>query len=180
MFFYGNFFFFLGILDLLSFLWRKLLINFSSVSFQTMSLKRTIRYSIFFYRLLLVVAFLNLNLAYKNITRSHMDTGLKLGAHGCLLNTSCTLNLHTVTTGNCHQFYYKTSITEVLQFNNFYGEMAGITYMKIDLNYTKYISNKSISQNLQSIRNKENSIKYYRISIAMSLLFLYENSTTEG
>ena len=43
---------------------------------------------------------------------------------------------------------------------SFYGEMAEITFMKIDQNYSKYIFNKSISQNLQPIRNNESNIKY--------------------
>ena len=86
--------------------------------------------------------------------------------HGRLLNVSCALNLRPVTTGNCHHFCYKTSSTEVLKFNNFghnlsfYGEMAAITHMKIDQNYSKYIFNNSISQNLQLIRNNENNIRY--------------------
>ena len=103
-----------------------------------------------------------------------MDTGLKLDVyemlrrrHGCLLSISCMLNLCPVTTENCHHFYYKTSSIEVLEFNNFghnlsiYGEMAATTYMKIDQNYNKYIFNKSISQNLQPLRNNENIVKHY-------------------
>ena len=55
-----------------------------------------------------------------------MGAALKLGVHKtfrrrhrCLLNVPCTLNLHPVTMGNCHHFYYKTSSTEVLEFKNF-------------------------------------------------------------
>ena len=100
--------------------------------------------------------------------------------HGRLLSASCVLDLCPVTTGNCHHFYNKTSSTEVLQFNNFgynlsfYGEIAAITYMKIEQNYSKYIFNESISRNLQPIRNNESNIKYYWIIFTMSLLFLYK------
>ena len=52
--------------------------------------------------------------------------------------------------------------------------MTARTHVKIDLNYSKYIFNKSISQNLQSIRKYENNIKYYWIIFIMSLLFLYK------
>ena len=85
-----------------------------------------------------------------------------------------------VTTGNCHHFCNKTSSTEILYFNNFgynlslYGEMAAITFMKIEQNYSKYIFNESISQNLQPIRNNESKIKYYWIIFTLSLLFLYK------
>ena len=44
----------------------------------------------------------------------------------------------------------------------------------IGQNYNKYIFNKSISQNLQLIRNNENNIKYYWIIFTISLLFLYK------
>ena len=116
-----------------------------------------------------------------------MDAGLRLGLHetfrrrhGRLLSASYALDLCPVTTGNCHHFYNKTSSTEVLQFNNFgynlsfYGEIAAITYMKIEQNYSKYIFNESISRNLQPIRNNESNIKYYWIIFTMSLLFLYK------
>ena len=138
-----------------------------------MPLKCTIRYSIFLIPFIISVSFLNLNLAYKNIDRRPMDPGLKLGVHeafrkrhGRLFNALCTLKIYSVTTGNCHHFCYKTSSTEILEFNNFghnlsfYGEMAEITFMKIDQNYSKYIFDKSISQNLQPIRNNESNIKY--------------------
>ena len=46
-----------------------------------MSLKRTIRYSIFLISFITSVSFLSLNLAYKNIDRSPVDAGLKLGLH---------------------------------------------------------------------------------------------------
>ena len=111
-----------------------------------------------------------------------MDAGLKLSVHvtfrrrhGRLLNVSYMLNLHPVTTRTCHNFYYKNSSIEVLEFNNFehnlsiYVKMAAITYMKIDQNYRKYIFNKIGSPNLQPIRNNENNIKYYWIIFTMSL-----------
>ena len=152
-----------------------------------MSLKRTLRYSIFLISFVTSVSFLNLNLAYKNIDKNPMDTGLKLDVyetfrrrHGRLLKASCTLNFRPVTTENCHHFYYKTSWIEALEFNNFghnlsiYGEMAATTYMKTDQNYNKYIFNKSINQNLQPIRNNENNIKYHWIIFTMSLLLLYK------
>ena len=131
--FYGDF------LHLLPFLQQKLFITFSSIGFQTMSLKRTIRYSIFLISFITIVSFLNLNLALNSIDRNPVDVGLRLGLHetfrrrhGCLLSASCALDFSPVTTGNCHHFYNKTS-TEVLHFNNFgynlnlYGEMAAIT-----------------------------------------------------
>ena len=133
------------------------------------------------------VGFLNLNLAFNSIDRNPVDAGLRLGLCETfrrrperLLSASCALDLCPVTTGNCHHFYNKTSSTEVLQFNNFgynlsfYGEMAAITYMKIEQNYSKYIFNESISRNLQPIRNNESNIKYYWIIFTMSLLFLYK------
>ena len=52
--------------------------------------------------------------------------------------------------------------------------MAAITFMKIEQNYSKYIFNESISQNLQPIRNNESKIKYYWIIFTLSLLFLYK------
>ena len=177
--FYGN------VLHLLPFLQQKLFITFSSIGFQTMSLKRTIRCSIFLISFITSVSFLNLNLAFNSIDRSPVDAGLRLGLHetfrrrhGRLLSASYALDLCPVTTGNCHHFYNKTSSTEVLQFNNFgynlsfYGEIAAITYMKIEQNYSKYIFNESISQNLQPIGNNESNIKYYWIIFTMSLLFL--------
>ena len=113
--FYGNF------LHLLPFLQQKLFITFSSIGFQTMSLKRTIRYSIFLISFITSVSFLNLNLAFNSIDRSPVDAGLGLGLHktfrrrdGSILNVSCTLDLCPVTTGNCHHFYGKTSSTEIL------------------------------------------------------------------
>ena len=175
--FYGNF------LHLLSFLQQKLIITFSSIGFQAMSVKCTIRYSIF----LISVSFLNLNLAFNGIDRSPVDAGLGLvlhetfrRRHGRLLSASCALDLCSVTTGNCHHFYNKTSSTEVLHFNNFgynlslYGEMAAKTYMKIKQNYSKDIFSESITPNLQPIRNNESNIKYYWIIFTMSLLFLYK------
>ena len=116
-----------------------------------------------------------------------MDAGLRLGlhetfraCHGRLLNASCALDFCPATTGNCHHFYNKTSSTEVLEFNNFghslrfYGEMAAITYMKSEQNYSKYIFNENISQNLQPIRNNKCNIKYYWLIFTISLLFLYK------
>ena len=173
--FYGNF------LHLLSFLQQKL-ITFSPIGFQTMSLKCTIRYSIFLISFIASVSFLNLNLAVNSIHRSPVDAGLRLNLyetfrrhHGRLLSASCALDLCPVTTGNCHHFYNKTSSTEVLYFNNFgynlglYGKMAAITYIKIEQNYSKYVFNESISQNLQPIRDNER-----RKIFTMSLLFLYK------
>ena len=93
------------------------------------------------------------------------------------------LDLCSVTTGNCHHLYNKTSSTEVLVFNNFghnlsfYGEMAAITYMKLQ-NYIKYIFNESISQNLQPIRNNENNMKYYWSLYYLSLYYIYTNKST--
>ena len=90
-----------------------------------------------------------------------MDAGLRLGLHemfrrryGCPVSTSCALNLCPVTTGNCPQFYSKTSSTNL----SLYGKMAAITNMKIEQNYSKDIFNESISQNLQPIRNNERNI----------------------
>ena len=125
-----------------------------------MSLKRTIRYSIFLISFITIVSFLNLNLAFNSIDRNPVDVGLSLGLHetfrrrhGCLFSASCALDFSPVTTGNCHHFYNKTYSTEVLHFNNFgynlslYGEMAAITWIKIEQNYSKYIFNESTSQN---------------------------------
>ena len=72
---YGNF------LHLLPFLQQKFFINFSSIGFQTMSLKRTIRYSIFLISFITSVSFLNLNLAFNSIDRNPVDAGLRLGLH---------------------------------------------------------------------------------------------------
>ena len=154
-----------------------------------MSVKCTIRYSIF----LISVSFLNLNLAFNGIDRSPVDAGLGLvlhetfrRRHGRLLSASCALDLCSVTTGNCHHFYNKTSSTEVLHFNNFgynlslYGEMAAKTYMKIKQNYSKDIFSESITPNLQPIRNNESNIKYYWIIFTMYLFFCTNNSTTEN
>ena len=77
-------------------------------------------------------------------------------------------------------FYYKTSLIEVLQFNNFghnlsiFGKIASTTFMKIDQSYNKYILSTRISQCLQPIKKNENNIKYYCIIFTMSLLFLYK------
>ena len=168
--FYGNF------LHLLPFLQQKLFITFSSIGFQTMSLKRTIRYSIFLISFITSVSFLNLNLAFNSIDRNPVDAGLRLGLHetfrrryGRPVSASCALNLCPVTTGNCPQFYSKTSSTNL----SLYGKMAAITNMKIEQNYSKDIFNESISQNLQPIRNNERNIKYHWIIFTMSLLFLY-------
>ena len=105
-----------------------------------------------------------------------MDAGLRLGLHemfrrcyGHPVSASCMLNLCPVTTGNCHQFYSKTSSTNL----SLYGKMAAIMNMKIEQNYSKDIFNESISQNLQPIRNNERNIKYHWIIFTMSLLFLY-------
>ena len=70
--FYGNF------LHLLSFLQQKLFNTFSWIGFQTMSLKRTLRYSIFLISFITSVSFLNLNLVFNSIDRSSVDTGLRL------------------------------------------------------------------------------------------------------
>ena len=185
--FYGNILLFPKVLHLPSFLQLKLFINFLSIGFQTMSLKRTMGYSILLISFITSISFSNLSLAYKNIDESPVDTGLKWGVyetfrrcHGCLFNASCTLHLHPVTTENCHHFYYKNFTIAVLELNNFghnlsiYGEMAATVYMKIDQNYNKYIFNQSISQNLQPIRNNENDVKYYWIIFTVSLLFLYK------
>ena len=53
--------------------------------------------------------------------------------------------------------------------------MTAITCMKIELNYSKYIFNESIS--LQPIRNNESNIKYYWIIFTLSLFFYANNST---
>ena len=167
--FYGNF------LHLLPFLQQKLFITFSSIGFQTMSLKRTIRYSIFLISFITSVSFLNLNLAFNSIDRNPVDAGLRLGLHemfrrryGRPVSTSCALNLCPVTTGNCPQFYSKTSSTNL----SLYGKMAAITNMKIEQNYSKDIFNESISQNLQPIRNNERNIKYHWIIFTMSIIFI--------
>ena len=106
-----------------------------------------------------------------------------------LLNASCALNLYPVTLENCHHFYYKTSLTKVLRFNNFgynlrfHSEITAITYIKIDQNYSKYIFNKSIIYNLQPSKKNENNFKYYWIilSLLLCLYYFYTNNfTTEG
>ena len=90
-----------------------------------------------------------------------MDAGLGLGLHETfrrrggrderLCSASCALDLCPVTTGNFHRFYDKISSTEVLHLTKFgynlslYDEMTAITYMKTELNYSKYIFNGSIS-----------------------------------
>ena len=152
--FNGNF------LHLLSFLQQKFFITFSSIGFQTMSLKHTLRYSIFLISFITSASFLNLNLAFNSIDRSPVDAGLRLGLHetfrrrhGRLLSASYALDLCPVTTGNCHHFYNKTSSTNL----SLYGKMAAITNMKIEQNYSKDIFNESISQNLQPIRNNESN-----------------------
>ena len=68
-------------LHLLSFLQEKLFITFSSIGFQTMSLKHTLRYSIFLISFITSASFLNLNLAFNSIDRSPVDAGLRLGLH---------------------------------------------------------------------------------------------------
>ena len=152
--FYGNF------LNLLSFLQQKLYVTFSSIGFQAMSLKRTIRHSIFLISFITSVSFLNLKLAFDSIDRSPVDAGLRLGLHetfrrrhGRPLSASCALNLCSVTSINCHHFYNKTFSTNL----SLYGKMAAITNMKIEQNYSKDIFNESISQNLQPIRNNESN-----------------------
>ena len=129
--FYGNF------LHLLPFLQQKLFITFSSIGFQTMPLKRTIRYSIFLISFITSVSFLNLNLAFNSIDRNPVDAGLRLGLHetfrrryGRPVSASCASNLCLVTTGNCLQFYSKTSSTNL----SLYGKMAAKTNMKIEQN----------------------------------------------
>ena len=142
--FYGNF------LHLLPILQQKLFITFSSVGFQTMSLKRTIRCSIFLISFITSISFLNLNLPFNNIDRNPVDAGLRFGLneafrrrHGRPLSASCAFNLCPVTTENCHHFYNKTSST----YPNLYGKMAATTNMKIEQNYSKDIFSESISQN---------------------------------
>ena len=185
--FYSNYLLFLNVLHLLPFLQQKLIITFSSIGFQTMSLKRTIRYNIFLISFITSVSFLNLNLGFNSIDKSPMDTGLRLSVHetfwrhhGRLLNASCTLNLHplTTTTGNCYRFYKKKFSTEVLEFNNFghnlnfYGEMVAIKYKTIEQNYSKYIFNENIGQNLQPIRDNGNKIKYHWITLLCLYYFI--------
>ena len=65
-----------------------------------MSLKRTIRYSIFLISFITSISFLNLNLAFNGIGRSPVDAGLRLELHetfrrrhGRLLSASCALDL---------------------------------------------------------------------------------------
>ena len=72
--FYSNYLLFLNVLHLLPFLQQKLIITFSSIGFQTMLLKRTIRYNIFLISFIISVSFLNLKLAFNSIDRSPMDT----------------------------------------------------------------------------------------------------------
>ena len=85
-----------------------------------------------------------------------------------------------MTMENCHHFCYKTSLTAVLEFNNFehnlsfYGKMAAIMFMQIYQNCSTYIFNKSISQNLQLLRNNGNNIRYCWIIFTMSPSFLYK------
>ena len=161
-----------------------------------MSLKHTFRYSIFVISFITSISFLNFYLAFNSIDRSPVDAGLGLGLHETfrrrdgrderLCSASCALDLCPVTTGNFHHFYDKISSTEVLHFNKFgynlslYDEMAAITYMKIELNYSKCIFNGNISHNLQPIRNNESNIKYYWIIFTMYLFFYTNNSTTEN
>ena len=92
--FNGNF------LHLLSFLQQKFFITFSSIGFQTMSLKHTLRYSIFLISCITSASLLNLNLAFNTIDRSPVDALLGLGLHetfrrrdGRLLSASCALDL---------------------------------------------------------------------------------------
>ena len=104
--------------------------------------------------------------------------------HGHLLKASSTLNLHPMTMENCHHFCYKTSLTAVLEFNNFehnlsfYGEMAATMFMKIYQNCSTYIFNKSISQNLQLLRNNGNNIRYCWIIFTICLHHFYINNST--
>ena len=109
--FYVNFLLFLNILHL-SFLQQKL-ITFLSIGFKSMSIKRTIIYSVFLISFATSVSFLNLNLAFKSVDKSPVDAGLRLGLHetlrrrhGRLLSASCASDLCPVTTGNCHHFKY--------------------------------------------------------------------------
>ena len=76
-----------------------------------MSLKHTLRYSIFLISFITSASFLNLNLAFKSIDRSPVDAALGLGLHETfrrrdvrLLSASCALNVCPVTIGNCHHF----------------------------------------------------------------------------
>ena len=96
----------------ISFLKQKL-ITFLSIGFKSMSLKRTIIYSVFLISFVTSVSFLNLNLAFKSVDRSPADAGHRLGlhetfrrCHGHLLSASCASDLCPVTTGNCHHFKY--------------------------------------------------------------------------
>ena len=64
-----------------------------------MSLKRTIRYSIFLISFITSVIFLDLNLAFNSIDRSPVDAGVRLGLHetfrtrhGHLFSASCALD----------------------------------------------------------------------------------------
>ena len=138
-----------------------------------MSLKCTIRYSIFLISFI-SVSFLNLNLAFNSIDKP-VDAGLRLAymrSSEDIMDILWVPHVHLcpVTTGNCHNFYNKTSSTNL----SLYGKMAAITNMKIEQNYSKDIFNESISQNLQPIRNNERNIKYHWIIFTMSLLFLYK------
>ena len=140
-----------------------------------MSLKRTIRYSIFLISFITSVSYLNLNLAFNSIDKNPVDAGVRFGLHetfrrhhGRLLSASCTSNLCPVTTGNCRNFYNKTSSTNI----SLNGKMAAITNMKIEQNYSKYIFNESISQNLQPIKNNEISIKYHWILCTVYVIFI--------
>ena len=90
---------------------QKLFITFSSVGFQTISLKRTIRCSICLVSFTDNVSFLNLNLAFNCIDRIPVDAVLGLGLHktfrirdGRLLSAPCTLDLCPVTPGNYQSF----------------------------------------------------------------------------
>ena len=117
--FYGNF------LHLLPFLQQKLFITFSSIGFQTMSLKRTIRYSIFLISFITSVSFLNSNPAFNSIDRNPVDAGLRLGLHetfrrrhGRPLSTSCALNLCPVTTGkHLHWFFVSKNKTYIYRYH---------------------------------------------------------------
>ena len=104
-------------LHLLSFLQENLFITFSSIGFQTMSLKHTLRFSIILISFITSVSFLNLNLAFNSIGSSPVDARLGLGLHetfrrydGCLLSASCALDLCPMSTGNCHHLFLRQNL----------------------------------------------------------------------
>ena len=136
-----NFLLFLNILHL-SFLKQKL-ITFLSIGFKSMSLKRTIIYSVFLISFVTSVSFLNLNLAFKSVDRSPADAGHRLGlhetfrrCHGHLLSASCASDLCPVTTGNCHHFkYYWIIFTMSLLFlyKQLYNQRSKVLFVIISL-----------------------------------------------